>query len=627
MRPVKKALRIFLNYFFKAMLCLFIVLILFLGSLFFREQKLPRFVLAWITESYSTDNFTVNCEAAYFSFRYGLRLQYISLADTTLEDSFTRPVACAKDVLYDFLDDKLVIHNLEYKRLPDSYYSPSDSDAPPAPVEFDMPDIKNLEVTLISPSILGLEPDKVFFNVKTSPDEKKILIDNVEVVLPGQDCDTTVNGNLICDLESQTLQSKMSGAATQRQIRPLLETLALDSVLPYMDAFTDITRPVKAECEITADMFTGDFSMFLDLDVEKMGRYNSVPMAFAEGGIEFHSKINDDHTAMVTKVSVNSSEDYEGKSLTGWLAADNFSGRFKVNYDVKTGLKIEDSLKIADFMDPSMLSFVRFDSSSFVTVDGFTGTTSENSDLNKIRGVFESEQGSIDGFKFVDLTGGYSLNDDVIAIDAEMKGICGGKVKLSTTVFCEKFEEDKARFKIKGSYRDGSLKELADALSFDLGERKGDVSIDLDISGDFSTNIWQTVNGKGKIEVTNGHLARMKLFAGLTESLAERVPGVSFLVDQTQASADVVFKNGVLTTENLYIDGGMISIKGWGSYDISQDDLDFVIRAQFTREESIAGKIVHYLTLPFTKLLLEFKVSGPIDNPKWENIQIVDRIL
>jgi hypothetical protein len=48
---------------------------------------------------------------------------------------------------------------------------------------------------------------------------------------------------------------------------------------------------------------------------------------------------------------------------------------------------------------------------------------------------------------------------------------------------------------------------------------------------------------------------------------------------------------------------------------------------QFTREESIAGKIVHYLTLPFTKLLLEFKVSGPIDNPKWENIQIVDRIL
>lgn len=624
---MKKAFRIFLNYFFKTMLCLFVVLILFLGSLFFREQKLPCFVLDRITQSYSTENFTVSCEAAYFSFRYGFRLQYISLVDTTLEDSFTRPVACAKDVLYDFMDDKLVIHNLEYKRLPDSYYSPSDTDAPPAPLELEIPDIKNLDVTLISPSILGLEPDKVFFVVKTAPKEKKILIENVEVVLPGQDSDTIVNGNLICDLERQTLQTRMSGAATQRQIRPLLETLALDSVLPYMDAFTDIPRPVEAECEIIADMFTGDFSMFLDLDVEKMGRYNSVPMAFAKGGIEFHSKINDDHRVMVTKVFVTSSENYEGKSLTGWLTADNFSGRFKVHYDVKSGLKIEDSLKIADFMDPSLLGFVCFDSSSLVTVEGFTGTTSKNSDLNKIHGVFKSERGSIDGFNFVDLTGGYSLNDDVIAIEAEMNGICGGKVKLSTSVFCEKFEEDKARFKIKGSYRDGSLKELADALSFDLGERKGDVNLDMDISGDFSTNVWQSLDGSARIDVTNGRLARMKLFSGLTELLAERVPGVSFLVDQTQASADVVFKNGVLTTENLYIYGGMISIKGWGSYDISQDDLDFVIRVQFTKEESIAGKIVHYLTLPFTKILLEFKVSGPIDNPKWENIQIVDRIL
>ena len=624
---MKKALRNFLRYFSKTMLCLFIVFLLFLGSLFFREQRLPRFIVDWITESCSSDGFVVSCEAAYFSFCYGLRLQDISLVDTGVADPFTRPVASAKDVLYDFMDDRLVVHNLEYRRLPDSYYSPPESDAPGAPVEFDVPDVKNLEVTLVSPSILGLEPDKVSFSVKTFPDKRMISIENAQVALPGQDCDTVIHGSLVCDLESQMLQARMRGAATQRQIRPLLETLAIDCALPYMDAFTDITRPVKAECEIVADMFTGDFSMFLDLDVEKMGRYNSVPMAFAEGGIEFHSKINDDRRAMVTKVSVNSSEDYEGKSLTGWLAADNFSGRFKVNYDVKSGLKIEDSLKIADFMDPSMLSFVHFDSSSFVTVDGFTGTTSENSDLNKIHGVFKSERGSVDGFKFVDLTGGYSLNDDVIAIDAEMKGICGGKVKLSTTVFCEKFEEDKARFKIKGSYRDGSLKELADALSFDLGERKGDVNIDLDISGDFSTNIWRTVNGKGKIEVTNGHLARMKLFEGLTESLAERVPGVSFLVDQTQASADVVFKNGVLTTENLYIDGAMISIKGWGSYDISQDDLDFVIRVQFTREKSIAGKIVHYLTLPFTKLLLEFKVSGPIDNPKWENIQIVDRIL
>ncbi|MBO7206191.1 MAG: AsmA-like C-terminal region-containing protein [Kiritimatiellae bacterium] len=624
---MKKALSKILKFFSKAMLCFFIVFVLFFGSLFFREQRLPRFIVDLISESLSNENFAVDCGGVYFSFCYGLRLQNISLVDTRLEDSFTKPVASAKDILYDFINDKLVIHNLEYKRLPDSYYSPQETDAPFAPLECDLPNIKNLEVVLISPNILGLTPDKVLFTVKTSAKEKKILVDNAEVVLPGQDCDTIVNGNLIFDFESQILHTKMRGAATQRQIRPLLETLDLECALPYMDAFTDIPKPIEADCEIIADVFNGDFSMFLDLDVKKMGKYNSVPMAFAKGGIQFHSKINKGNLSVVTKVFVSSSEDYEGRTMSGWLTIDNFSGRFKVNYDVKSGLKIDDSLKIADFMDPALLSFVNFDSSSLVTIAGYTGTVCENSDLNNICGDFKSDRGSFDGFNFVDLTGRYSLKEDVVSIDTDMNGADGGKVKFSTSIFCEKFDDEKAHFKIKGSYRDGSLKELADALSFDLGDRKGDVSIDLDISGDFSTNIWKTVNGKGRIAVTNGHLARMKLFSGLTELLAERVPGVAFLVDQTQASADVTFENGVLTTKNLFIDGGIISIKGWGSYDIAKDNLDFVVRVQFTKEESIAGKIVHYLTIPFTKLLLEFKVIGPIDNPRWENIQIIDRIL
>jgi hypothetical protein len=44
------------------------------------------------------------------------------------------------------------------------------------------------------------------------------------------------------------------------------------------------------------------------------------------------------------------------------------------------------------------------------------------------------------------------------------------------------------------------------------------------------------------------------------------------------------------------------------------------------KRESLAGKAIHLLTFPVTKTLLEFKVSGSIDDPKWENIQITDRI-
>jgi len=30
---------------------------------------------------------------------------------------------------------------------------------------------------------------------------------------------------------------------------------------------------------------------------------------------------------------------------------------------------------------------------------------------------------------------------------------------------------------------------------------------------------------------------------------------------------------------------------------------------------------------PFTKLLLEFKVTGSVDDPKWSYISVLDRIL
>lgn len=624
---MKKVLKKSLKYSIKAMIGLFIVFVLFLGSLFFREQKLPRFVVDGIAEKYSTENFRLDCENAYFSFRYGLRLFNISLYDKRKEDAFSDPVARVKTVHYEFSKKTLSLDKLEYERLSDSYYNPVDDGSPDeAPLDFEIPDIPVTTIVMTSPSILGLKPDKVVLNVNMIPKMGCIAFNDLEIVSPSRSGDTVLRGSALMDLRSQKFTSHLKGSATQRQIRPLIETLDVRCALPYMDAFTDIPVPVKCDAFFDVDLLAGDFAMKLKLDVEKMGRYNSVPMAYAKGGIDFKSKNIDGRRNVVTKITVSDSEDCEGRKMAGWVTVDDFSGKFKVGYDCKTELKIEDALKIADFMEPSTFDFVRFDSDSSITVNGFTGTSAEALEFNNLEGEARAKSGSFSGFRFSNLNGRYSLKKDVVSLEAEMTGADGGKVNFSGFVGCEKFEDGKAHFALKGSYRNGTLKEWADTLRFDLGERKGNVDIDLDISGVAATNMWNTVNGSGSIRITEGHLARVKVFSGLTELLAEKVPGISFLVDQTQAFADFKFDNGVVSTENLYIEGGLVSIKGWGGYDIANDNLDFVVRVQFMKRESIAGKAVHLLTFPVTKTLLEFKVSGSIDDPKWENIQITDRI-
>ena len=141
------------------------------------------------------------------------------------------------------------------------------------------------------------------------------------------------------------------------------------------------------------------------------------------------------------------------------------------------------------------------------------------------------------------------------------------------------------------------------------------------------TNNYEVLNGSGHMEIRNGQIMRMKGFKGLLKLLAEKVPGISNFTDSTQASCDYVIENGVLKTDNIYIEGAVFSIKMYGKFDAPNDKLDFVVRVQFTKRDSFMGKILHPLAWPFTKLLLEFKLTGSPQDPQWHYISVIDRVV
>ena len=141
------------------------------------------------------------------------------------------------------------------------------------------------------------------------------------------------------------------------------------------------------------------------------------------------------------------------------------------------------------------------------------------------------------------------------------------------------------------------------------------------------TNNYEVLNGSGHVEIRNGQLMRMKGFRGLLKAMPSIAPAVSWFTDSTQATCDYVIENGVVKSDNTYIEGSTFSIKMYGQMDTATGALDYTVRVQFTKKDSIAGMILHPLTWPFTKLLLEFKLTGTADNPKWEYISVLDRVL
>ena len=54
--------------------------------------------------------------------------------------------------------------------------------------------------------------------------------------------------------------------------------------------------------------------------------------------------------------------------------------------------------------------------------------------------------------------------------------------------------------------------------------------------------------------------------------------------------------------------------------------MDFTVRANIFKKKSLVGKITRLVTVPFTRLLLEFKVYGTLEKTDWSYVNIIEKI-
>ena len=610
------------SFFSKIIKWLLLALVIFIVSLFFRDQKLPKCWVEKIAQSLSSNDIIVKCDGAALGFRRGITLSGVSICDAALP-SEPKCIASASSISADLIRNVVTVTGANYPRLPDSYYESGYAESN-SPVSMVLPDLPNLRLVLVNPNILGLRPGRVTAQVDVSPN--LIALDEIHVEWPGNGRRIAEDGYFRIDLAEQRAHGEVRGLATQRHIRPLLVALDIPSAMPYFDAFTEVPSPVSAIGEFDVNLVNNDFKMLLDLRPE-MGKYNGVKMSRAEGKLDLDVKTRGTNCLVRFAVDLPMAVDPKGRQLSGSIAVNLTNEFARLDYNASSRLDFVDILRIADFISPDTLDFIVCDTAPEITAVGHTGTCVEDSGWNDLAGSARVWRGSVFGFKVRNMTLDYSLLRDTLKLtNVRATGKSGGAVQGEVTVEMPDFDEDRMSFFAKCALVGGSLEELADVFDLDIAGRDGKLDADVELSGPISTNALAHLNGRGTVRVTDGHLLQMQLFAGLTKLISDWVPGVGYIVNQSQASLDFSIEDGIFKTENFFIEGGLISIKGWGTYDIDQDYLDFTVRVQFLKNESILGKIVHPVTWPFTKLLLEFKAKGSIKDPGWQYISMLDRV-
>ena len=644
---MKNALKFFgkvIKYAFLFLLC---ALVLALIAVTFFEQPVPKRVLAKLTDSLSSDEWLVSVDSASFRLSYGLKLRGLKVFNR--RKPAAAPVLSAK--MADFKLDlgtlpwsaktlvrHVTITELDSPRLGDGYYIPDSIEFPgqpdfkekDEPLELSLPNVNPFGVTLIQPNILAVAPKFVEIS-HVSVTERTITASGIHLQWSDADTIMPLDGECTLDLDAQLVKGEMHGFARQHNIRPLLVALEVTNSYAFIDSFTQVTAPVKASCTFEVNLRNSDLHLLLDLHPTG-GRHNNIPLKNADGQVDIRVFVRDtfqNARIVVGPVSANLSD---GHALSGTVIYENTNDiGYVIFKDIKSSTSLSNALAIADVMNDGTLDCLSIATPPRISLSGILAVDPAHAATNRLDGTLAFERGSFFSIPLTNATTEFHVRGtDVSFSNAQATAPHGGTVSGEGRISIPDFKQEKASFTVAVKSEGVALTDFAEIFKFDVGDKHGTIFGNVTLSGPLQTNISSRICGAGHIECRDGHLAQMKVFAGLTDYLAKHVPGISSFVNQSRGTMDFSLTNGIFRAENIRIEGGFFSIHSSGTYDIPNDKLDFSARVTLTKNEGFFATLATPITWPFanlSKMLLDFKIFGSLEQPEWKyNRNLMDRL-
>lgn len=128
------------------------------------------------------------------------------------------------------------------------------------------------------------------------------------------------------------------------------------------------------------------------------------------------------------------------------------------------------------------------------------------------------------------------------------------------------------------------------------------------------------------LTLDGGLVTRLPLFAGLTNLLAEYIPGISSLTDTSHVKLSGTADAGVFTIPDFSLTGDLLAIEGDVLYNLPQDQLFAEVMAGNFKRGSVMGTLTRWVTLPINRFLWKIRVTGPISEPQWRIVTFVGNL-
>ncbi|MDP6524542.1 MAG: AsmA-like C-terminal region-containing protein [Kiritimatiellia bacterium] len=274
--------------------------------------------------------------------------------------------------------------------------------------------------------------------------------------------------------------------------------------------------------------------------------------------------------------------------------------------------------------------------------------TNEVAQKVRLEGAFTISARGVAGLKdrsLHDITGsahgrgvGYrDILTDQYSFDLAIKGATNTLSNVKGRLFDADFDAGLELFAPSGSSttcwytahfntHNADFEQIAKILSSDPErDYEGMFSTRFNLKGPLSTNHSQLVEGDVHLKIRDGRVLLLPIFGGLSQYMAKIVPGLDFVLRQGDAKADFVVGAGKMHSDNVGIEGDVLSLKGKGDYYLNQN-LDFTVQLTLMKSHPLVGKLLRVITWPISKLF-EFRLQGTTTEPEWYPINFSSELL
>ncbi len=463
---------------------------------------------------------------------------------------------------------------------------------------------------------LGMAFDRVSGRLIVADDATRLK--DVKIAWPAGRWPETAEGELTIAAADGRIEGHVTGRTTPERLRPLFACLQAQSLVAIGDRLGFTNEPAAAQCTFRVGPSSGSYELRVDVAARDI-TYNKVPVRSVHTVIAASGAATGDRVVL-DPLDVETDTGSSHAALVHDAATDT------LHVDADIGMPLDPLMRIIGILNNGELAGLQIGSTSRLTARGLVSLSDRSAATTDLRGTLSAPDADVYGLPLRNVSCGYRVgwNNATTITNLMATTPAGGQIAGEFAVAPGPGGSNTA-------YRtvfDVTAMDLAElSASFGASNRPpGKVSAHIDLNGYLGVARIRHPTGQGRIAITEGAISRIPLFAGFTSYLARNVPGVETLVNQSNGSFDFTATNGLVSSSNVLIEGEVFSLSGKGQYAIPEDRLDFLVQAGIFKRGSLLGKVTRMLTLPFSKLLLEFRVKGSAANPTWEYLGILQRI-